>query len=283
MKTEIYGFDAFSPGEVADRIENIGVVKARLPLVSLFMLGLLAGGFIALGGLYSTIIFSDHSMSFGISRMLGGFAFSLGLLLVVVAGAELFTGNNLLVMAWADGKISMFEVLRNWSIVILANFLGACSVAFLVYFSNHPSMNKNAILEQYLIIAQSKCSLSFSNAFFSGMLCNVLVCLAVWMCQAGRSIIDKVVVIVFPISAFVAAGFEHSIANMYFIPLGIFLKSMYLGEVPVNMISWSGLLANLIPVILGNLTGGSVLVALIYYFIYRWKNPFHRNNMEKNI
>ncbi|MBK9109455.1 MAG: formate/nitrite transporter family protein [Saprospiraceae bacterium] len=205
MKTEIYGFDAFSPGEVADRIENIGLVKARLPMISLLMLGLLAGGFIALGAMYSTIIFSDHAISFGISRLLGGFVFSLGLLLVVVAGAELFTGNNLLVMAWADGKISMFEVFRNWSIVFIANFLGAFSVALLVFFSNHASMNNNGVSEQYLIIAQSKCNLSFSHAFFSGMLCNVLVCLAVWMCQAGRSIIDKVVVIVFPVSAFVAA------------------------------------------------------------------------------
>lgn len=280
MKTEVYGFDAFSPNEVADRIEKVGVVKARLPIVSLFMLGILAGGFIALGAMYSTIIFSDHEMSFGISRLLGGFVFSLGLLLVIVAGAELFTGNNLLVMAWADGKISMAEVMRNWTIVFLANFTGACSIALLVFYSNHSSMNHQAVLEQYLIIAQSKCSLSFTNAFYSGMLCNVLVCLSVWMCQAGRSIIDKVVVIVFPISAFVAAGFEHSIANMYFIPIAMLLKESYTGEIPVSAISWSGLLNNLLPVVLGNLTGGSVLVAMIYYVIYRWKNPFYRNKIE---
>ncbi|MBK8954168.1 MAG: formate/nitrite transporter family protein [Saprospiraceae bacterium] len=283
MKNEIYGFDAFSPAEIAERIEKTGVTKARLPFLSLFMLGALAGGFIALGALYSTLIFSDHSLPFGVSRILGGIAFSLGLILVVVAGAELFTGNNLLVMAWADGKISLKELVRNWTIVLLSNFAGSVVVALLVSLSNHTDMNNKAVLEQYIRIAQYKCSLNFSDAFISGLMCNVLVCLAVWMSQAGRSVMDKALVIIFPISAFVAAGFEHSIANMYFIPLGIVLKESYTGDQAVHLIDGMGFVSNIVPVILGNLTGGSLLVALVYYLIYRRKNLFHRKEETMDI
>ena len=180
--------------------------------------------------------------------------------MVIIAGAELFTGNNLLVMAWADRKISMSEVLRNWIIVCLANFVGAFGLAILIYLSGHTEMNGGAVATHYLKVAAAKCNLSFQHAFFSGILCNILVCLAVWMAFAGRTVIDKVVAIVLPVSAFVAAGFEHSIANMYLIPMGILLKST-----SVESISWMGFLANIIPVILGNLFRGSVFVALIYH------------------
>lgn len=271
--SEIFGFDAFSPREIADRIEQIGVSKARLPFRSLFMLGALAGGFIALGAMFYTIIVSDPSMSFGLKRLLGGLVFSLGLVMVVIAGAELFTGNNLLVMAWADGKISSKEVLRNWIIVFLSNFLGAVFVAVLVLLSKHPDMNQQSIAQQYLKIGEVKCSLPPCQAFFSGVLCNVLVCLAVWMAQAGRSVMDKFIVVVFPISAFVAAGFEHCIANMYFIPMAIFLKSDLSLTGSFELINWYGLFYNLLPVVLGNLIGGSVLVAFVYYIIYKKKLP----------
>lgn len=265
---EIFGFDAFSPKEIAERVENVGVVKARLPLLSMAMLGILAGVFIGLGALYFVLITSDSNLSFGWSRLLGGIVFSLGLILVVVAGAELFTGNNLLVMAWADGKISFKEVLKNWGVVCLSNFIGAFGLAMIVYLSKHPDMNGGAVGAHYVKIAAAKCNLSFQQAFFSGMLCNVLVCLAVWMAQAGRSVIDKVIVIIFPISAFVAAGFEHSIANMFLIPMGILLKSQYASVPGADMISWAGFFDNMVPVILGNLAGGSLFVALIYYIIY---------------
>ncbi len=267
--SEIFGFDAFSPKEIADRIDQLGVTKAKLPLLALFMLGLLAGAFIGLGALYYTLIISDSSLSYGFSRVLGGLAFSLGLILVIVAGAELFTGNNLLVMAWADGKIQFRELLRNWIIVLLANFIGASGLAVLVFLSGHPELQQGAIAQQYLKIASYKCQLTLPHAFFSGILCNVLVCLAVWMAQAGRSVMDRVIVIIFPISAFVACGFEHSIANMYFIPMAWLLQQSQ-GIAPGSFIVNSGtMFHNLLPVILGNICGGSLLVASVYYLIYR--------------
>lgn len=267
--SEIFGFDAYSPREIAERVENVGVAKARLPLLSMLMLGILAGAFIGLGGLYYVLIKSDASLSFATSQLLGGLVFSLGLILVIVAGAELFTGNNLLAMAWADGKISTFELLRNWTVVCGANFIGAVGLALLVFLSGHTDMNNGAVGDQYVRIAAAKCAMPFWTAFFKGVLCNVLVCLAVWMALAGRGVIDKVVAIVFPISAFVAAGFEHSIANMYIIPVAMLLQEFGDSGSNAEAITWLGFFGNLAPVILGNIVGGSVLVALVYRSIYR--------------
>jgi len=253
-------FDAYSPREIAERVEAAGLAKAATPLLSLFMLGLLAGAFIGLGALFSVIVFGDASLGFAVQRVLGGVVFSLGLLLVVVAGAELFTGNNLLAMAWAHGLVSTAEVLHNWAVVCAANFVGAAGLAALVFLSGHA----DAYAATYLEIAAAKAVLPFWGAFWRGVLCNVLVCMAVWMTLAGRSVVDKAVAVVFPISAFVAAGFEHSIANMYLFPLAAMLQAAA-GE-PVA-VAW--LWTNLVPVIAGNLVGGSVLVALVYYVIYR--------------
>ena len=264
---EIFGFDAYAPKEIAERVENIGVAKARLPLLSQVALGVLAGGFIGLGALYFNLVTSDTALSFAVSRILGGLVFSLGLILVVIAGAELFTGNNLLVMAWASHRITTQELLRNWLVIYFANFAGALGLVGLVYLSNHWQMNDAAVGIQAVKIAAAKVTLPFWEAFFKGVLCNILVCLAVWLALASRSIVDKIAAIVFPISAFVAAGFEHSVANMYFIPLGILLKE----RVPagaVEQLNWNGLWINLLPVTLGNIAGGAGLVALVYYFIY---------------
>ncbi|MCW8329238.1 formate/nitrite transporter family protein [Photobacterium sp. SDRW27] len=266
---DIFGFDAFSPKQIADKVDTIGVAKARLPFLSMLMLGMLAGGFIGLGGLYYALVKSDASFSFATAQVLGGLCFSLGLLLVIVAGAELFTGNNLLAMAWADGKITTTELLNNWVVVCFANFIGAAGLALLVFLSGHTEMNQGAIAETYLKIAEAKCSLPFWTAFFRGVLCNILVCMAVWMALAGRSVIDKAVAIIFPISAFVAAGFEHSIANMFFIPLGMLLKAFTDTGVAADSVTWLGFLGNLVPVILGNLIGGSVMVGLVYHVIYQ--------------
>jgi formate/nitrite transporter len=269
--SDIYGFDAFSPKEIAAKVESIGVAKARLPFLSMLMLGILAGAFIGLGALYFVIVKSDASLSFATSQILGGLTFSLGLILVIVAGAELFTGNNLQAMAWAEGKLSTSELLKSWLIVCLANFIGASSLAVLVYLSGHTEMNGGRVAEQYVAIATAKGSLPFWSAFFKGMLCNVLVCMAVWMALAGRSVIDKTIAIIFPISAFVAAGFEHCIANMYFFPMAMMIETF--GDVAnrTDVVSWMGMINNLIPVILGNLIGGSVLVGLVYHIIYRRK------------
>jgi formate/nitrite transporter len=265
---EIFGFDAFSPREIAERVESIGVAKARLPLLTLIMLGVLAGAFIGLGALYYVMVVSDPALGFAARRVLGGVVFSLGLVLVVVAGAELFTGNNLLAMAWADRRISTAELLRNWSVVCAANFVGATGLAVLVFLSGHAQMNGGLVAQQYLQIASAKCTLPPVRAFFDGVLCNVLVCLAVWIALAGRSVIDRIVAIVLPISAFVAAGFEHSIANMYLIPLAMMLQSSGVDAPGAVALGWSGLFGNLVPVIAGNLVGGSVLVGLIYHVIY---------------
>lgn len=273
--SELFGFDAFSPKEIAERVKTLGAAKAKLPLLSMVMLGVLAGAFIGLGSLFFVIIKSDASLGFALSQLLGGLVFSLGLILVVVAGAELFTGNNLLAMAWADNKITTRELLNNWVIVCCTNFVGAAGLAVLVFLSGHPEMNNGAIADQYLKIANIKCSLGFTEAFFRGMLCNILVCMAIWMALAGRSVIDKAVAIIFPISAFVAAGFEHSIANMYFVPLAMLIKVFGNSSVSAEAVSWAALFGNLVPVILGNLIGGSVLVGFVYHVIYR--RPSSRN------
>jgi formate transporter len=266
--SEIFGFDAYAPKEIAERVESIGVTKARLPLLSQATLGVLAGGFIGLGALYFTFITADASLGFALSRMLGGIAFSLGLILVVIAGAELFTGNNFMVMAWASRRISSWELMRNWLIIYCANFIGALGLAVLVFLSNHPEAGAGSVGANAVKIASAKAALPFAEAFFKGILCNILVCLAVWLAVAGRSVIDKIFAIVFPISAFVAAGFEHSMANMYFIPLGILLRENS-NVANAELLTWGGLIANLVPVTLGNIFGGGVMVALVYYFIYR--------------
>ena len=177
--SEIFGSDAFSPKEIAARVEEIGVTKARLPFLSMLMLSILAGAFIGLGALYFVIVKSDPTLGFAARQILGGAVFSLGLILVVVAGAELFTGNNLLAMAWADGKISTLDVLRNWAIVCCGNFIGASGLALLVYLSRHAEMNNGAIAQEYLAIAAAKAAMPFWTAFFKGVMCNVLVCMAV--------------------------------------------------------------------------------------------------------
>lgn len=267
---DVYGFDAFSPPQIAERVQNVGVAKARLPLLSMAMLGVLAGAFIGLGALYYTLVISDANLSFATGRVLGAVCFSLGLLLVVVAGAELFTGNNLLAMAWADGKVGTAEVLRNWAVVCAANFAGAAGLALLVYWSGHAGLNNGAIARAYLEIAAAKSAMPLSELFFRGVLCNVLVCMAVWMALAGRSVVDRFVAIVLPISAFVAAGFEHSIANMYFFPLALLLKESGIAlPAGAELITVYAMFRNLVPVIAGNIVGGSVLVALVYYVIYR--------------
>jgi len=271
--SELYGSDAYAPGEVAQRIETVGVAKARLAMLPLLMLGVLAGAFIGLGTLFFTLVKSDPTLGFAASSVLGGLVFSLGLMLVVVAGAELFTGNNLLAMAWADGKISSMDVLRNWVLVCLANFVGAAGLALLVFASGHTDLNGGAIGQQVVKMALAKQNLSFGQAFFRGVLCNVLVCMAVWMAMAGRSVTDKMVAIVLPVTAFVAAGFEHSIANMYLMPLAMLIQHFGPLTVATGTVTWTGMVENLLPVIAGNLVGGSVLVGLAYHVIYRRGAP----------
>jgi formate/nitrite transporter len=266
-----FGFDAFSPKEVAERIEVLGVAKARLPLASMLLLAGLAGAYIGFGSLFFLLVTSDPSWPFARARVLGGLVFSLGLLTVVVAGAELFTGNHLLAMAWADGRLTAAEVLRNWGVVCLGNALGAGLLAWAVVGADLGSLNGGRLAQQALKVAQSKVDLPADVAFLRGVLCNVLVCLAVWMAAAGRSVVDKAVAVVPPVTAFVALGFEHSVANFFFFPLALLLEPTAAAAATAVMPApgLGAILGNLLPVIAGNLVGGSVLVAGVYWVVYR--------------
>ncbi len=265
--TEPNSYDAYAPSEIARRVETVGVAKARLAVLPMLMLGILAGAFIGLGALGYVLVRADGGLGFAMAQLLGGAVFSLGLFLVLVAGAELFTGNNLLVMAWADGKITTSELLRNWLVVFTGNALGAGGLAVLVFLSHHADLNGGAVAAQYLKIAAAKTALPPLTAFVRGVLCNVLVCMAVWMAFAGRSVMDKAAAVFLPVTLFVAAGFEHSIANLYLFPMALLLQAA--GAAPPDpAITLGGCLANLAPVVLGNLVGGSVLVGLVYHVIY---------------
>lgn len=271
--------DALLPREIALKAEAIGVQKTRLDFLSLVALAVLAGAFIGLGAMFATTVLAgaDGALPFGVSRLLSGVVFCLGLILVVVGGAELFTGNNLMVMAWAAGKVSPREMLRAWAIVYVGNFIGAVGTAGIVFLSGQYLSGKGSVAGVALTIATNKVSLSFEHGLFLGILCNVLVCLAVWLAYGARTTADKIMAIVFPVSAFVVAGFEHSVANMYFIPLGLFIKAWapaamwtQIGATSVNYaaLTWAGLVDNLIPVTLGNIIGGGGLVGLVYWFVY---------------
>lgn len=253
----VTGVDAYSPGQIAERIETAGVTKASLPLEKLIMLGLLAGVFIGFGAAFYTLVVTGNNAGFGPTKLMGGMAFSLGLILVVIGGAELFTGNNLIVMAWADGKVKTTALLRNWGVSFLSNAVGAAAVAYFVYLSG--VLDNGGMKEVAIKIAESKLALAPQEAFFRGVLCNALVCLAVWLSFAAHSVSGKVLTILFPITAFVALGFEHSIANFYLIPMGLFAGAH---GTPMD------LLGNLIPVTLGNLAGGAGGVAGVYWVIY---------------
>ena len=254
------GFDAYKPAQMAGLVERVGVDKARLPVLETATLGLLAGAFIAFGAMFYTLVMTGSTLGFGPGRLLGGLAFSLGLVLVVIGGAELFTGNNLIVMAWAARKVTTRQLLRNWGLVYVANLAGALGSVVLVYLSGTLELGGGAVAQTAARIAEAKVSIGFIEAFCRGILCNTLVCLAVWLCFAAHSVSGKILAIIFPITAFVALGFEHSVANMYLIPIGMLAGG---GE-----ISLTAFVNNLVPVTLGNVVGGSVFVAFVYWLIY---------------
>ena len=267
--------DALLPAEMATRAEYVGVRKAEAPTATTFTLAVMAGAFIALGAVFATIAAAGSSaLPFGVARVLTGLVFCLGLILVVVGGAELFTGNNLIVMAWASGKVTLRALLRNWGIVYIGNFVGSFGAALLVFWSKQYTFGGGAVGETALKIANGKTSLEFSQALALGILCNALVCLAVWLTFSARSTVDKIAAIIFPITAFVAAGFEHSIANMYFVPYGLLIKQFdpaFVAEKGLDLtkLTWGNFLVNnLLPVTIGNIIGGAVLVAAVYWFVF---------------
>jgi formate/nitrite transporter len=283
--------DALLPSEMATRAESLGVRKAEMPFLKMFMLSVLAGAFIALGAIFATTVGAggmaitapdgtvpfNSGLPYGVTRLLMGLVFSLGLIRVVVGGAELFTGNNLIVMAWANGKVTSSALLRNWVIVYFGNFVGSIGTAVLMFLTRQYTFGASSVGIAALKIGVAKVDLTFIQAMALGILCNALVCLAVWLTYSARSTIDKIVAIIFPISAFVAAGFEHSVANMYFIPYALFIRDFdpnfvtAIGDkVPhLDLLTWQAFLVkNLIPVTIGNVIGGAVLVAAAYWAIF---------------
>jgi formate transporter len=277
--------DALVPPQMAAKAEQVGVAKAGLDFLSTFTLAVLAGAFIALGALFSTTVGAGgDGLPYGINRLFIGLAFSLGLVLVVVGGAELFTGNNLIVMAWASRRVTTGRLLRNWAIVYVGNFVGAVATAVVVFVGAQYTFGGGSVGSTALAIGQAKAGLEFLPAVALGVMCNALVCLAVWLAFSARTTIDRVVAIVPPITAFVAAGFEHSVANMYFIPIAMLIKSFApdsfwqaTGSKPEdfpNLTVEQFLAGNLLPVTIGNVIGGTLLVGAVYWFVYL--RPAHR-------
>ncbi len=270
------GLDALPPAEVARKAELVGVTKAGMETFNVFVLSVLAGAFIAMGANFATTVAAGGSeLPYGVVRLLAGLTFSLGLILVVVAGAELFTGNNLIVMGWASRRVSTARLLENWTIVWIGNFVGALGTAFIVYVSGQYTFGGGAVGQTALAIAEAKTSLGFVEAIALGMLCNALVCLAIWLTYGAHTTTDKILAIIPPIAAFVAAGFEHSVANMYFISIGLlierdegFVESIQ-PPPDLSSLNWASFfLDNLLPVTIGNIIGGAVMVGAVYWLVY---------------
>lgn len=256
------------------KAEAVGVGKANLELGRCFVLAIMAGMQIGLGALFMLFVKSDSSLPFAGSQVLGGVCFSVGLICVIVAGSELFTGNNLMVMAKFSGKISMRALLKNWVVVWVGNFAGSLLLVAIVFACGSASMNGDGVGNAMVSVATTKINLPWMTIFFRGILCNLLVCLAVWMGFAGKSVIDKIFTSIFPVMAFVACGFEHCVANMFFLPMGVLAYSAgFGGEVAhaAACMNAGGVLYNISAATLGNIVGGAVIVGCIYWIAYHKK------------
>jgi formate/nitrite transporter len=258
----------------------------------MFALAVLAGAFIGIGAIFATTVAAggmsvkdaagaaafSTGLPYGVTRLLVGLVFTVGLILVVVGGAELFTGNTLITMAYASKKVTLGQLLRNWGIVYVGNLVGSILTAYIVFLGKQYSFGSGAIGLAALNIGEAKTALTFVQAVALGIMCNALVCMAVWMCYSARTTTDKILAIIPPISCFVAAGFEHSIANMYFIPVALFVKNSgdakffeAIGKTAADFphLTWGNFfLANLLPVTIGNIIGGAIMVGMVYWFVY---------------
>lgn len=266
--------DSLSPAEIEEKAEGLGVTKTSMSFTQSFMLSIMAGAFIAMGAMFFLLVSGDPDLPFAIQRVLGGVLFSLGLLLVVVCGAELFTGNTMIVMSAASKKISWGGVLKNWVVVFVGNFVGALIIVGLVYLSGMHTMNGGIVGQTMVNVASSKMTPDWLTLFAKGIMCNFLVCLAVWIGYAGKTVADKMLGILLPIAAFVACGFEHCVANMFFLPMGILLSSV--GIVPAgvdpSILTWSGALWNWSATVPGNIVGGALFVGMAYWVAYHKKS-----------
>ena len=272
--------DCRSAAALLAQAQNVAVGKAKLPAGRAFALAVMAGMLIATGATFMLLTKGDSTLSFAPSQVLGGVAFSLGLLCVIVAGAELFTGNCLMVCAAADGKISWLDVLKNWVVVYVGNLVGSLVIVAILIGGNFAGMNGGAVGDAMINVAYGKINLAPGVIFFRGVMCNWLVCLAVWMGFAGRTVIDKVFTSMFPVVAFVACGFEHCVANMFFLPMGIAALNTYgyVGDIDpakleaiTNALNVGGACYNIALATLGNIVGGAIMVGMIYWLAYRKK------------
>lgn len=290
--SEQISLDSLLPPAMAAKAEDLGVKKANLKAPNMFALAVLAGAFIGIGAIFATTVSAGSisikdaagaaafatGLPYGVVRLLTGLVFSVGLILVVVGGAELFTGNTLITMAFASKKVTLAQVLRNWGIVYVGNFVGSVLTAYIVFLGKQYAFGNGAIGLTALNIGEAKTALTFLQAVALGIMCNALVCMAVWMCYSARTTTDKILAIIPPISCFVAAGFEHSIANMYFVPLALFVKDFgdpkffeTIGKTAADFphLTWGNFfLANLLPVTIGNILGGAIMVGMVYWFVY---------------
>jgi formate/nitrite transporter len=275
------GKNYLTPLEIAEKYVTIGVKKANQPFIRLFMLSMLAGSFIALASQGSNV--AIHTIeSIGLAKALAGVLFSTGLMMVIITGAELFTGNTLIIVSCLEKKTSWLQMLKKWLIVYIGNFVGSIIVAFFIYKSGQLNYTDGLLGGFTIKIAVNKLSFNFGNAFFMGILCNWLVCMAVWMSAAAEDITGKIWAIFFPIWLFISSGFEHSIANMYYIPIGIFAKSnpfwvqaaisMGITQETLESLNWANMIMkNLLPVTLGNVIGGGIFVGAFYWLSFLYK------------
>lgn len=265
--------DALAPAAIEAKAEVVAVGKAAMPTGRCFVLAVFAGMFIAFGGAFFVLLLGDTELGFAAQRILGGLCFCLGLALVLCCGAELFTGNALMVCAKLSGKVSWAAILKNWVVVWVGNLAGALLAAFLLYMSNLQGMNGGAVGDAFVSLAAGKAGLDWVTLLFKAVLCNVFVCLAVWIGFGARTIVDKVVGILLPISAFVAMGFEHCVANMFFLSMGIACKGAGFGSAVAGAeaLTVGGMAYNLLFATVGNIVGGAVLVGVGYWLAYHKK------------
>lgn len=265
--------DALSPAEIEAKAEDLGVSKTTMPLKQSFVLSLMAGAFISMGAMFFLLVSGDPDIPFTAQRVLGGCLFSLGLFLVVVCGAELFTGNTMIVMSAASKKIRWSAVWKNWVVVFVGNFIGSIVMVGLVYLSGMPTMDGGQVGQTMINVAAGKMSADWITLFAKGIMCNFLVCLAVWIAYASRTVVDKFFAVLLPIAAFVACGFEHCVANMFFLPMGILLNSagvMSAAADPATL-TWTGALYNWSATVPGNIIGGALFVGMMYWMAYHKK------------
>lgn len=281
MTDQPINLDSLLPPAMAGKAEDLGVKKATLPAFNMFLLAILAGAFIGIGAIFATTTAAGGAaLPYGVNRLLTGLVFTVGLILVVVGGAELFTGNTLITMAFASKKISIMQLLRSWAIVYVGNLLGSILTAYIVFLGKQYTFGGGSIGLTALGIGNAKVNLEFIQAVALGIMCNALVCMAVWMCYSARTTTDKILAIIPPIACFVAAGFEHSVANMYFIPAALFIKgdATFLTEIGKTAADYANLtwgnffVANLIPVTIGNIIGGAIMVGMVYWLVYLRKS-----------